>query len=306
MRFRFSEFISQLFPKKLINQNIIFFAFLMFMIDISGISLLSQEHQKVEAQQNIQIRTDQWLKVEEVTGNVTYRNFYSYDNRPARVGDLLQIASDEISTGAHSSAVLTVDTAVGSIYVGENTTIQIRSFQIASDNGRVTNLYVPRGKVRLQIRKFTHRGSQINIQTPAGISGVRGTQYIALVKPNGNMLITTIEGSVATTAQNQTEIVNGGFQNITVVGEPPSTPIPFTDDASLRYIINRQVSGLSRSIVVSGYTSPSNTVKVDELEQSLDGNGEFSLKFPATSSLKVKVTVETPTGKIQVYEIPIL
>ena len=120
------------------------------------------------------------------------------------------------------------------------------------------------------------------------------------------MLITTIEGSVATTAQNHTEIVDAGFQNITVVGEPPSIPIPFTDDASLRYIIDRQVSGLSRSIVVSGYTSPSNTVKVDKLEQSLDGNGEFSLKFPATSSLKVKVTVETPTGKIQVYEIPIL
>jgi hypothetical protein len=306
MRFRFSEFISQIFPKKHINPNIFFFAFLMFMIDVSGISLLSQEHQKVEAQKDIQIRTDQWLKVEEVTGNVTYRNFYNYDNRPARVGDLLQITSDEISTGANSSAVLTVDTAVGSLYVAENTTIQIRSFQIASDNGRITNLFVPRGKVRLQIRKFTHRGSQINIQTPAGISGVRGTQYIALVKPTGDMLIATIEGSVATTAQDQTEIVNGGFQNITVVGEPPSTPIPFTDDASLRYIINRQVSGLSRSIVVSGYTSPSNTVKVDELEQSLDGNGEFSLKFPATSSLKVKVTVETPTGKIQVYEIRIL
>ncbi|MFZ4730586.1 MAG: FecR family protein [Pseudanabaena sp.] len=306
MRFRFSEFISQLFSKKHVNSNIFFFAFLIFIIDISGISLLSQDYQKVEAQKDIQIRTDQWLKVEEVTGNVTYRNFYNYDNRPARVGDLLQTTSDEISTGANGSAILTVDTAVGSIYIAENTTIQIRSFRIASDNGRITNLFVPRGKVRLQIRKFTHRGSQINIQTPAGISGVRGTQYIAFVKPNGNMLITTIEGSVATTAQNHTEIVDAGFQNITVVGEPPSIPIPFTDDASLRYIINRQVSGLSRSIVVSGYTSPSNTVKVDELEQSLDGNGEFSLKFPATSSLKVKVTVETPTGKIQVYEIPIL
>jgi FecR protein len=306
MRFRFSEFISQFFPKKYINPNIIFFAFLILTIDVSGISLFSQEHQKVDAQQDIQIRAGQWLKVEEVIGNVTYRNFYNYDNRPSRVGDLLQIASDEISTGAHSSAVLTVDTAVGSLYVAENTTIQIRSFQIAADNGRITNLFVPRGKVRLHIRKFTHRGSQINIQTPAGISGVRGTQYIAVVKPNGDMSITTLEGSVATTAQDQTEIVNGGFQNITVVGEPPSTPIPFIDDASLRYIINRQVSGLSRSIVVSGYTSPSNTVKVDELEQSLDSNGEFSLKFPATSSLKVKVTVETPTGKIQVYEIPIL
>jgi hypothetical protein len=306
MRFRFSEFISQLFSRKYINVNIIFFAFIMLLIDVSGISLLSKDHQKVEAQKDIQIRTEQWLKVEEVTGNVTYRNFYNYDNRPAKVGDRLQITSDEISTGANGSAVLTVDTAVGSIYVSENTTIQIRSFQIAADNGRITNLFVPRGKVRLQIRKFNHRGSQINIQTPAGISGVRGTQYIAIVKPNGDMLITTIEGSVATTAQDQTEIVNGGFQNITVVGEPPSTPIPFTDDASLRYIINRQVSGLSRSVVVSGYTSPSNTVKVDELEQSLDSSGEFSLKFPATSSLKVKVTVETPTGKIQIYEIPIL
>jgi DUF4097 and DUF4098 domain-containing protein YvlB len=306
MRFRFSEFTSQLFAKKHLNQNIFFFVFLILIIDVCGISLLFQEHQKVAAQKDIQIRIDQWLKVEEVTGNVTYRNFYNYDNRPARVGDLLQITSDEISTGANSSAILTVDTAVGSIYVGENTTIQIRSFHIAADNGRITNLFVPRGKVRLQIRKFTHRGSQINIQTPAGISGVRGTEYIAIVKPNGNMLITTIEGSVATTAQNQIEIVNGGFQNITVVGEPPSTPRPFTDDASLSYIIDRQVSGLNRSIVVSGYTSPSNTVKVDELEQSLDGNGEFSLKFPATSNLKVKVTVETPTGTIQVYEIPIL
>jgi hypothetical protein len=311
MRFRFSEFIAQLFSKKYIskkhiNPSIIFLTLLMLLIDISGINLRSQDHQKVEAQKDIQIRTDQWLKVEEVTGNVTYRNFYNYDNRPAKVGDLLQITSDEISTGTNGSAVLTVDTAVGSIYVAENTTIQIRSFQVAADNGRITNLFVPRGKVRLQIRKFTHRGSQINIQTPAGVSGVRGTQYIAIVKPNGNMLIATIEGSVATTAQNQTEIVNGGFQNITVVGEPPSTPIAFTDDASLSYIINRQVSGLSRSIVVSGYTSPLNTVKVDELEQSLDGSGEFSLKFPATSSLKVKVTVETPTGKIQVYEIPIL
>jgi FecR protein len=311
MRFRFSEFITQLFSKKYIskkhiNPSIIFLTLLMLLIDISGINLRSQDHQKVEAQKDIQIRTDQWLKVEEVTGNVTYRNFYNYDNRPAKVGDRLQITSDEISTGANGSAVLTVDTAVGSIYVAENTTIQIRSFQIAADNGRITNLFVPRGKVRLQIRKFTHRGSQINIQTPAGVSGVRGTQYIVGVKPNGNMLITTIEGSVATTAQNQTELVNGGFQNITVVGEPPSTPIAFTDDASLSYIINRQVSGLSRSIVVSGYTSPFNTVKVDELEQSLDGSGEFSLKFPATSSLRVKVTVETPTGKIQVYEIPIL
>ena len=222
------------------------------------------------------------------------------------MGDLLQSASDEISTGENSSAVLSVDTGVGVIYVSDNTTIQIRSLSIASNNGRVTNLFIPRGKARLQVRKFTNRGSQLNIQTPAGISGVRGTKYIVEAKPNGNMLITTFEGNVASTARNQTKMVKGGFQNLTVVGEPPSTPVPISNDASLKYVIDRQASGSGRSIIFSGYTNPFNTVRVDGLEQSLDRSGKFSLQFSAPSNLKVKVTVETSTGKIQIYEIPIL
>ena len=286
--------------------NLTFITCLGLLINVLGTVLLPQDQQKTEAQRAIQVRTDQWLKVDKVMGTVKYRNLYNYANRAAKVGDRLQTTSDEISTGANSSAVLSVDTGVGSIYVEENTTIQIRSFRIAADNGRITNLFVPRGKARLQIRKFTNRGSQLNIQTPAGISGVRGTKYSITSRPNGNMVLTTFEGSVATTAQNQTKMVNGGFQNLTVVGEPPSTPVPISNDASLRYAINRQTTGSGRNIFFVGYTNPFNTVKVDGLEQSLDRSGKFSLQLPATSSLKVKVTVETSLGKIQVYEIPIL
>jgi hypothetical protein len=286
--------------------NLISIACLGLLINVSGTVLLPQDQQTIEAQRAIQVRTDQWLKVEQMSGNVSYRNLYNYTNRPARVGDRLQAASDEISTGANSTAILSVDTGVGSIYVTENTTVQIRSFRIASDNGRITNLFVPRGKARLQIRKFTNRGSQLNIQTPAGISGVRGTNYIVNVKPNGNMLLTTFQGSVATSAQNQTKIVKGGFQNLTVVGKPPSNAVPIRNDASLNYVINKKTSGSGRSIVLSGYTDPFNTVKVDGLEQSLDSSGRFSLQLPATSNLKVKITVETSLGKIQIYEIPIL
>jgi hypothetical protein len=241
-----------------------------------------------------------------VSGNVRYRNLYNYENREARVGDLLQSASDEISTGSNSSAILSVDTGIGSIYVTENTTIQVRSFLVASDNGRITNLFVPRGNARLQIRKFTNQGSQFNIQTPSGISGVRGTKYSVTARPNGNMILTTFTGSVATTAQNQTKMVNGGFQNLTVVGEPPSDAVPISNDASLKYVINRKASGSGRSIVFYGYTNPFNTVKVDGVEQSLDRSGRFSLQLPAPSSLKVKVIVETSLGRVQAYEIPIL
>ncbi|MBD2315634.1 FecR family protein [Phormidium tenue] len=286
--------------------NLTFITCLGILINVLGNTLLPQDQQKTEAQKAIQVRTDQWLKVDKVMGTVKYRNLYNYENRAARVGDRLQTTSDEISTGANSSAVLSVDTGVGVINVSENTTIQIRSFRIASDNGRVTNLFVPRGKARLQIRKFTNRGSQLNIQTPAGISGVRGTNFIVIARPNGNMITTTFNGSVATTAKNQTQMVNGGFQNITIVGESPSIPVPISNDAGLRYTINRQTSGSGRSVVFVGYTNPFNTVKVDGLEQSLDRSGKFSLQLPATSSLKVKVTVETAMGKIQDYEIPIL
>ena len=72
------------------------------------------------------------------------------------------------------------------------------------------------------------------------------------------------------------------------------------------YVINKKTAGSGRSIVLSGYTDPFNTVKVDGLEQSLDRSGRFSLQLPATSNLKVNITVETSLGKVQVYEIPIL
>ncbi len=82
--------------------------------------------------------------------------------------------------------------------------------------------------------------------------------------------------------------------------------MPINNDPNLRYSISKQSSNLDRFVILSGYTNPFNTVKVDELEQSLDRNGKFSLQLPAASSLNVKVTVENSTGKIQVYEIPLL
>jgi hypothetical protein len=101
-------------------------------------------------------------------------------------------------------------------------------------------------------------------------------------------------------------MVPGGFQNLTVVGEPPSIAVPISNDPSLRYVINRQANGNGRSISLVGYTNLFNTVKVDGIEQSLDRSGKFSVQLPAPSSLKIQVKVETPQGRVQVYEIPIL
>jgi hypothetical protein len=265
-------------------------------VAIATITWQAESH----AQSSLQVRTNQWLRVEQISGNVRYRN------RAARVGDRLQAVNDEISTGNNSSAVLSVDTAVGTIYVAPNSTIRINSFRIAPDNGRITNLFVPRGKARLQIRKFTNRGSQLNIQTPAGISGVRGTDFAVFAQPNGRTVLTTYQGSVASTAQNRTVIVKGGSENFMIAGQPPSAPMPIKNDPSLRYVIDRRIVNNQRAIFFMGYTNPVNIVKVNGIEQKIDRNGQFTLELPATSTLTLNVTVETPQGKVNPYAIPIL
>ncbi|MDX2256182.1 MAG: FecR domain-containing protein [Pseudanabaenaceae cyanobacterium bins.39] len=255
------------------------------------------------AQSSIQVRTNQWLKLEKLSGNVQLRR--NNNARLARVGDRLQMASDELLTGSNSSAVLSVDTAVGTVYVAENTNIRINSFRMAPDNGRITNLFVSRGRARLQIRKFTNRGSQLNIQTPAGVSGVRGTNFGVIALENGDTVLTTYQGSVASTAQNRTELVKAGTENFTLVGQPPSKPIAIRDDPSLRYTIERQVFNNERSVLLVGYTNPVNIVKIDETPR-LQRNGKFEIRLPATSSLNVNVTIETPQGQVKTYRIPIL
>ena len=267
---------------------------------------ISQHRLESQAQRGIQVLTDQWLSVEKVSGNVTYRNLYNYANRPAKIGDRLQFASDEIATGKNSTAQLRIDTAVGTIYLSENTTMRINSFRVTPNQGRVTNLLISKGKARLQVRKFTNRSSQLNIQTPAGVSGVRGTDFIVLAQPSGNMVVSTYNGKVASTAQGRTELIGGGLENLTIVGNPPLPAVAIANNPNLQYTVTRNTSGFRRSIFLTARTNPVNVVTVDGRAQSLDRNGSFAIEFPATTNLIVNVRVETPQGKVKIYNIPVL
>ncbi|MFM7602245.1 MAG: FecR domain-containing protein [Pseudanabaena sp.] len=212
-----------------------------------------------------------------------------------------------MSTGVNSSAVLSIDTGVGSIYVEENTTIQIRSFGIANDNGRIINLSIPRGRARLQIRKFTNRGSQLNIQTPAVVMGVRGTDYVLNVKDDGRTILSTFEGSVMTEAQNTEVLVDQGFQNQTILGEPPSQPVPIQDNNDLEYQVFKQFENSGHQVTLAGQVDFANTVTIDGVEQAVDRNGQFRAVLTTNSIYRteIKVIVSNPLGKQRIYELVI-
>jgi FecR protein len=274
----------------------------------SGFASLLVIFGKIElsiAQSHLQIERSRYLQVEQLQGNVSIRSQNS--DRPARNGDLISNVGDEIFTGKGSTALLKIDTGIGSVSVSENTVVRINSLQVTSSNGRVTNLLIPKGKVRLQVRKFSNPSSIFNVITPGVIAGVRGTDYVVIVKDDSRSLVSTFDGAVQTEAQNVGVLVAKGFQNQTVLGEPPSQPIPIQDNAELDYQFLKLFEYNGRQVVLVGKVNFADTVSIDGVEQNVDRNGQFRAELMTNSIYRgeIRVIVESSSGKQRVYNLDV-
>ncbi|MGF1521378.1 MAG: FecR domain-containing protein [Leptolyngbyaceae cyanobacterium] len=249
------------------------------------------------------VRVDRFLDLQSISGDVAFQSGDS--SRTAEVGDRLSQVGDGLTTGQSSVARLAVDTGIGFVDVSENTQMRIRRMDVAPDNGRITHLDVPQGQIRIEVRPFTHNGSELEIHTPAGVSSVRGTEFGVTVQPDGKMGVATLEGGVATSAQNQTVEVPEGFQNLTIPGEPPSPAVPLRDDPTLDVEIRRIIEGGNRRLEFVGQVDPVNLVLVEEESQTIDEDGTFTRDFLPIRGTRLQVTVITPLGTRQDYDVAI-
>lgn len=253
--------------------------------------------------QPLRVRIDRWLELQQMAGSVQFEQ--GSRSQRARKGDRLQAVGDGISTGKGASATLGVDTGIGVINVAESTRLRVQELAMAPDNGRITRLQVTQGQASLRIRPFTHKGSELEIRTPASVSGVRGTEFGVAVQPNGKTGLAVLQGGVTSSAQGQLVAVNGGFQNFTIPGEPPTPPVPLRNDTRLiRSEFDMVIEGGVRRVRLLGQVDPVNSVLVDGIPQVTDRTGQFTTTLrPLPSFLTVKVTVITPLGKQEVYEL---
>ena len=253
----------------------------------------------------VNVRVDRWLTVQQLSGKVTYFNAAG-TSRLANPGDRLEAIGDGITTDKDGSATIGIDTAVGTVEVAPNTRLTIQSLEVTPSDGHITRLRIDQGSIHLQIRPFTNPDSRLEIETPAGISGVRGTEFGVSLQPNSTMGVATLHGNVATIAQNQEVDVPAGFQNVTIPGEPPSPAIPFTNQPRLDYQIERTVQRGIRRIGLLGQVDPTSIVMYRGKPQPIDQDGRFALFFPATSRLKVQITVTTPLGQTRTYDLDLI
>ena len=250
----------------------------------------------------LSVRLDRWLELRNFSGNVDF--FENGRWRQAQVGQRLDAVGEGVRTGSASLARLAVDTEVGFVSVSENTSLTITQFHSTPRNGKVTELNVTRGQARVFVRPFTNPDSRLEIRTPAGVNGVRGTNFGIAIQPSGRSSLVVEEGRVVSEAQGQSVPVNAGFQNFTVPGEPPSPPEPITEDPNLNLVrLERQRRQGESIVVLEGNTFPVNLLVIDDDTQEIDRDGNFALELPLPENRSIDVTVVTPLGTMQVYEL---
>jgi FecR protein len=150
------------------------------------------------------------------------------------------------------------------------------------------------------VRPLTHHASRVEIKTPAGVAGVRGTEFGVSVQNDGKMGVGTKKGAVATSAQGQTVLVKAGFQNLTIPGQPPSPAVPLREDTRLNV---SQLLARGRRVQIVGTVDPVNLLLINQQPQNVNSNGRFDITVPLPSNRKVEATVLTPLGTKQLYQL---
>ncbi|MDJ0702053.1 MAG: FecR family protein [Leptolyngbyaceae cyanobacterium MO_188.B28] len=249
--------------------------------------------------QEIRVTSDQrWLEVQQIRGNVTYKG---NQNRPARVGDRLGSVGQGIATAGRSTSILNIDTGIGVVRVAENTDLQVRRLSVLSDGARVTILDVSQGQARLQVRPFSHPNSRLEIQTPSGIAGVRGTEFGVSVDPTGKTGIATLEGAVEANAQGRAVLVDAGFASVIIPGHPPTPPRPIDRELRLQNIRWRR---LGRRVELLASVDPANSVLINGEEVNVSRIGAIDVSIPqAYNRPYLRVLVRNPLGEERNYRI---
>jgi FecR protein len=253
-------------------------------------------------QTEIKARFDRAFILQNLSGQVEIKPSQQSWRR-ANANDQLTTIGEQVKTGARSRVDLQLDVNIGTIQVAPSTLIQIRAINVNPDQSRVSLFYMPYGSARVKLRRFNNPNTRFEIETPAGVSGVRGTEFGVAAQPAGKTSVAVLDGRVLTSAQGQGVNVDAGFQNFTIPGEPPSPPVPLTDNTDLDYQLDKQLSGLKRQLRFIGKVDPVNVVFVDGQVVDTDRQGQFTVPIPLTSFPKLKVIVQTPLGKEQRYDL---
>ncbi len=125
---------------------------------------------------------------------------------------------DRVSTALNSKVSFAFDDA-STLSLGENAEVNITKHIYDPDQElRQTVVEVSLGAVRFVVTKSKSKDSTFEVITPAGIAGVRGTEFVVLVEPSGKTTFVGLEGSIETIPMSPTG--RPGMPQVVSRGQP--------------------------------------------------------------------------------------
>lgn len=240
-----------------------------------------------------------WLRVQAPTGNVAIEP----PLRKANPGDRLSKVGDQLITGKDASAELWIDDGIGSLEVGESTTVLILRLERLRNGAKRTQFAIKGGTVKLRLRTLRNPKSNVQIFTPAGTAAVRGTIFGVSLNGKGISGVATLKGSVVVTGQGQKLPVRAGFARVLVPGKPPSKLRGLAETARIFDIHYQHLE--SGQVLLRANTDPGNLVQVDGQPIDIDEQGNFQTLVSNVQEHLIPVQVTTPLNVSQRFRLTI-
>ncbi len=207
-------------------------------------------------------------------------------------GDTLSLAAgDVLATGSGSTAVVNLmnDSSI-TIYANSRLVIS----EMAAESGQSPAAVAVRletGKASSEINHFSYQ-----IETPAAVSSVLGTEFRVEVIAADHTYLATSEGIVQVTMNGETVQVAAGQEVDAVKGE--SLNVRPERPPKLVITSPEQPEVSSASVVLTGETDVDAIVTVNSQAMTVDADGRFTTKLELEPGLNpVSVTATSPGGK---------
>jgi FecR protein len=220
----------------------------------------------------------------------------------AEEGDTLTFRDSLTTKGRGAAVILVASDKSVTIRVSENTSLQIE--QINEKNRvRYMRLKLNKGKVFVTIPKQNMFESRLSVETPSTILSPRNTEFGVTVDPSGKTGLATQKGKVIASALDREVAVESGFQNLTVLNEPPSAATPLNRDTRL-LISDHSISTdekNSQQLQIKGKVlNPVNLLIISDELQETKPDGQFDVAVDLVSpKQEISAVIIPPIGDRQ-------
>ena len=162
--------------------------------------------------------------LEQVRGAVDLMDADSDAWHSAAAGDQVMVG-DQIRTGPLSTATLVFSDG-SKTALQDKTEVAVVRMSARRDGGRDIVLRQTLGRTHSRVQRASDQASRFEIETPAAVAAVRGTEFTTAVAAAGTTNVSVTRGILEVTAQGQTVTVLADQETTVYPGCPPSIPAP--------------------------------------------------------------------------------